>query len=69
MSDAAKWLGRPFQIEGVVVGGERLGRQGEGPRVDELIRGGHSRVVEVEGRRLFADVFGPPPRLGGCPSG
>jgi xanthine dehydrogenase accessory factor len=28
-----------------------------------LIRGGHSRVVEVEGRRLFADVFGPAPRL------
>src|SRR5438552_3466065 len=44
-------------------GGSRLVRQGEGPRADELIRGGHSRVVEVEGRRLFADVFGPPPRL------
>jgi xanthine dehydrogenase accessory factor len=44
-------------------GGQRLVRQGEGPHVGELIRGGHSRVVEVEGRRMFADVFGPPPRL------
>jgi xanthine dehydrogenase accessory factor len=44
-------------------GGSRLVRQGEGPRADELIRSGHSRVVEVEGKRLFADVFGPPPRL------
>ncbi len=30
---------------------------------DDLIRAGHRRVVELEGRRLFADVFGPPPRL------
>ena len=30
---------------------------------DDLIRAGHGRVVELEGRRLFADVFGPPPRL------
>ena len=30
---------------------------------DELIRGGHSKVIELEGRRVFADVFGPPPRL------
>jgi xanthine dehydrogenase accessory factor len=44
-------------------GGNRLVREGEGPRADELIRGGHSRVVEIDGRRLFADVFGPPPRL------
>lgn len=27
MEDAAKWLGRPFEIEGVVVGGQRLGRE------------------------------------------
>ena len=44
-------------------GGDRLLRAGDDPRVDELIRGGHGRVVEVKGRRLFADVFGPPPRL------
>ena len=44
-------------------GGSRLVRPGEATRADDLIRNGHSRVVEVEGRRLFADVFGPPPRL------
>jgi xanthine dehydrogenase accessory factor len=43
--------------------GDRLVREGEGPRADELIRAGHSRIVEIEGRSLFADVFGPPPRL------
>jgi xanthine dehydrogenase accessory factor len=42
---------------------QRLVLDGEDPRADELIRGGHSRVVELEGRRVFADVFGPPPRL------
>jgi len=30
---------------------------------DELIRSGHSKIVELHGRRVFADVFGPPPRL------
>jgi xanthine dehydrogenase accessory factor len=44
-------------------GSQRLVVEGEEPRADELIRGGHSRIVEVEGRRVFADVFGPPPRL------
>src|ERR671922_264993 len=29
----------------------------------DIIRGGRSRVVEVEGVKLFADVFAPPPRL------
>ena len=31
--------------------------------VPELIRSGHSKVLELEGRRVFADVYGPPPRL------
>ena len=44
-------------------GTERLVRDGEEEVADELIRGGHSKVVEVEGSRVFADVFGPPPRL------
>lgn len=44
-------------------GAHELFSQGEDARGDELIRGGHSRVVEVDGRRVFADVFGPPPRL------
>jgi xanthine dehydrogenase accessory factor len=42
---------------------ERLVREGEDPVADELLRAGHSRLVELEGRRVFADVFGPPPRL------
>jgi xanthine dehydrogenase accessory factor len=44
-------------------GSSRLVRHGEGPVTDELIRAGHGRVLELEGRRVFADVFGPPPRL------
>jgi xanthine dehydrogenase accessory factor len=27
------------------------------------VRGGHSRIVELDGRRVFADVLGPPLRL------
>jgi xanthine dehydrogenase accessory factor len=44
-------------------GSQRLVVAGKDPQADELIRGGHSRIVELEGRRVFADVFGPPPRL------
>ncbi len=44
-------------------GTSRLVRHGDDPVADELIRAGHSRVVELEGRRVFADTFGPPPRL------
>jgi xanthine dehydrogenase accessory factor len=44
-------------------GTERLVHHGDNPVADEVIRAGHSRVVELHGRRLFADVFGPPPRL------
>jgi xanthine dehydrogenase accessory factor len=44
-------------------GTERLLHDGEDAAADELIRGGHSKVVELEGTRVFADVFGPPPRL------
>ena len=44
-------------------GTERLVQDGEEEVADELIRSGHSKVVELEGARFFADVFGPPPRL------
>ncbi len=61
-----------------VVAGESLGdhllvlddgtKLGEGPPelaslAHELIRGGRSRLLELEGRTVFADVLGPPPRL------
>jgi xanthine dehydrogenase accessory factor len=32
-------------------------------QVDELLRSGRSRALEDEGRVVFADVYGPPPRL------
>jgi len=44
-------------------GTERLVQDGEEEVADELIRSGHSKVVELGGTRFFADVFGPPPRL------
>jgi xanthine dehydrogenase accessory factor len=44
-------------------GTERLVLEGDDEVADGLIRSGHSKVVELDGRRLFADVFGPPPRL------
>jgi xanthine dehydrogenase accessory factor len=42
---------------------QRLLAEGDDDVADELIRSGHSKVVELDGRRVFADVFGPPPRL------
>jgi xanthine dehydrogenase accessory factor len=55
--------GRAVVLTNLEEGTSRLVRHGEDFVADELIRGGHSRVVELEGRRVFADIFGPPPRL------
>jgi xanthine dehydrogenase accessory factor len=44
-------------------GSERLVLDGDDDVAAELIRAGQSKVVELHGRRLFADVYGPPPRL------
>jgi xanthine dehydrogenase accessory factor len=44
-------------------GTSKLVRDGEESVADDLIRAGHGRVVDLEGHRVFADVFGPPPRL------
>jgi xanthine dehydrogenase accessory factor len=49
----------------VVEGGETVG---DGPpelgaHADELIRGARNRMLELEGRKVFAEVYGPPPRL------
>jgi xanthine dehydrogenase accessory factor len=45
--------------------GETVGAASEPilAQAPELIRGGRSRVVELDGRSVFADVFGPPPRV------
>jgi xanthine dehydrogenase accessory factor len=49
----------------VVEGGETVG---DGPselaeHADELIRGARSRMLELPGRKVFGEVYGPPPRL------
>jgi len=54
---------RAVSLVDLETGTERLVHDGEDTVADELIRGGHSKVVELEGTRVFADVFGPPPRL------
>jgi xanthine dehydrogenase accessory factor len=45
--------------------GDRLGEGVDGveEHVDELIRGGRHKLLEVDGLRVFAEVYGPPPRL------
>jgi xanthine dehydrogenase accessory factor len=61
-------------VEGEPLGGELIvteagERFGDGPgelvdRVDELLRGGRNAVLELDdGRKVFAEVYGPPPRL------
>jgi xanthine dehydrogenase accessory factor len=55
--------GRAVVLTDLEDGSQRLVRHGDDARADELIRAGHSKVVELEQRRVFADVFGPPPRL------
>jgi xanthine dehydrogenase accessory factor len=48
----------------VVVSGPDAGEELDAPELaEELIRGGRSRLVELEGRLVFADVVAPPPRL------
>jgi xanthine dehydrogenase accessory factor len=49
----------------VVEGGETAG---DGPAeladaADEIQRGGRNRLLELDGRKVFAEVYGPPPRL------
>lgn len=33
------------------------------PLAVELLRGGRNKLLELEGRRVFCEVYGPPPRL------
>ncbi len=49
----------------VVENGETLG---DGPpelgeAADEIQRGGRNRLLQLDGRKVFAEVYGPPPRL------
>ncbi len=60
-------------VEGEPIGAKLLVRAdgttvGDGPAelardASDLLASGRSRIVEHDGRRVFADVFAPPPRL------
>jgi xanthine dehydrogenase accessory factor len=60
-------------LEGDGAGGKLLvlesgETQGDGPadlaeHADELIRAGRNKQLDVDGRRVFCEVYGPPPRL------
>jgi xanthine dehydrogenase accessory factor len=49
-------------VEGEPLGARSLARAGD-ERADEALASGRSHLIEQEGARVFADVFGPPPRL------
>jgi xanthine dehydrogenase accessory factor len=63
LTDVARAESRAVFFVDLDDGNERLVLDGDNDVADELIRSGHSKVVALHGRRLFADVFGPPPRL------
>src|SRR5919204_414668 len=63
LADLVREDARAVVLTDLETGTQRLAVDGEDAHTDELIRGGHSRVVQLDGRRVFADVFGPPPRL------
>jgi xanthine dehydrogenase accessory factor len=60
-------------LEGDGAGGKLLVLEagemhGDGPEelaahADELIRAGRNKQLDLDGRRVFAEVYGPPPRL------
>jgi xanthine dehydrogenase accessory factor len=49
----------------VVEGGETIGDASEkiASHADEVLRAGRNRLLEIDGRRVFAEWYGPPPRL------
>ena len=63
LADVAREERRAVFFVDLEDGSERLVPDGDNDVADDLIRAGHSKIVELHGRRLFADVFGPPPRL------
>jgi xanthine dehydrogenase accessory factor len=63
LAEVAREHRRAVSLVDLDAGTERLVGDGEDPSTDVLIRAGHSKVLELEGRRTFADVFGPPPTL------
>jgi xanthine dehydrogenase accessory factor len=63
LAEIAKEESRAVDFVDLDDGRERLVPEGDNPVADDVIRAGQSKVMELHGRRLFADVFGPPPRL------
>jgi xanthine dehydrogenase accessory factor len=63
LADVAREERRAVDFVDLDDGSERLVPEGDNTLADDVIRSGHSKVVELHGRRVFADVFGPPPRL------
>jgi xanthine dehydrogenase accessory factor len=55
--------GRAVVFTDLEHGSTRVVASGEDPVGDELLRSGHSAVVQLDGRAVFADVYAPPPRL------
>ena len=53
---------KAFALEGGEVVGDGV-PQAVLAQADELIRGARNRLLEVEAARVFAEVYGPPPRL------
>ena len=49
----------------IVEGGETIGDAPAGleAHADEVLRGGRNRLLELDGARVFAEWYGPPPRL------
>jgi xanthine dehydrogenase accessory factor len=49
----------------VVEGEEAVGDASPGlaAHADEMLRGGRNRLLELDGSRIFAEWYGPPPRL------
>ncbi len=55
--------GRAVLFTDLEDGSTRIVGPGDDPVGDELLRSGHSAVVELDRRAVFADVYAPPPRL------
>ena len=45
--------------------GERFGTDADelASRTDEVLRGGRNQLLDIDGGKVFAEVYGPPPRL------
>src|SRR4051812_34804669 len=63
VADVAREERRAVAFTDLDNGTERLVAGGDDPVADDLIRGGHSKGVELHGRRGFADGFRAPPPL------